>query len=92
MPDTAGSADYRNARSVTEGPPPPWGDHVFTADEGWCDYHHEIETGLTTCYRSCFECGHIWSREALEANYREMFGHHKPAEELFACGACAHDF
>lgn len=64
-----------------------WRQHSPTSR---CYFHGEERVDETT-FRICLECGHVWTREALETAALE-FGAARQAEHVYACPECAHDF
>lgn len=60
-------------------------------------FFHGKEVIPHDCFIVCGECGHAWTRTALEAADRQLFGTigdhtSRKAEQIFSCPLCVHDF
>lgn len=59
-------------------------------------WFHGLEPIPDDVYRVCLECGHAWMREALEAAHHELGddpdAEPTPAERIWSCPLCIHDF
>ena len=75
------------------GPWPFDRDNVVAGAPLECWWHGE-EVIPEDVYRVCMECGHAWTLEALEAADAERYPDmgRRPAEDIFSCPLCVHDF
>jgi len=59
-------------------------------------YFHGPEAIPPDCFIVCGECGHAWTKQALEAADQRLFGQigkgARPAEQIWSCPLCVHDF
>jgi hypothetical protein len=57
-------------------------------------YFHPNERALATDFRQCLECGHSYrtEQELRDAARVYMDGPAPPADQIWACPTCAHDF
>lgn len=56
-----------------------------------CWFHGE-EPMPEDNYRTCGECGHYWTEEALVAADAENRGERVAADRVWSCPLCIHDF
>lgn len=55
-------------------------------------YFHGEEPMPEDNYRTCGECGHYWTRDALVAADAEHRGSREDPERIWSCPLCIHDF
>ena len=57
-------------------------------------WFHGVEPITGEEFTICGECGHAWTREALEAADAEHYPDMRPrtAEHIYSCPLCVHDF
>jgi len=72
--------------------------------EDWCYIHNKSEPATDTTYRVCGECNHVFETPAdLESadydlrmhwhrEYNDVVPHRMPADHIYACPECSHDF
>lgn len=73
-----------------------------------CAIHDKAEPVTEHTYRVCFECGHVYERPAdlvkeyerivkqmnddLKSQEKRLYPWTKPADEIYFCQLCLHDF